>query len=304
MNRARKGLSLIELVVVVALAGLVGGAIGVTLTRQQRFYRGAAEVGYVREAVRDAMDVLAIDIRQMSVGDTVRLRADSAIEFFSTIGVSAVCQEAGAEVGLPGLHSSGNSLSAFLMQPDTGDVAAFYSYSEVDGEKWERHRISDVAARSLGSSCPPVSRFTVQADLDARNDGLVLTLTSPLSGVIEAGAPVRFLRRGRYSLYHSSDGWYLGYRRCNAIGQSVCGAIQPISGTYRPYSIDPAASGLLFEYFDRGGQRLDPTSSPLTLARVDVTARGESGRGFSMRGENGRISDSATITVAIRNGAR
>jgi prepilin-type N-terminal cleavage/methylation domain-containing protein len=304
MSAKRAGVTLVELLVVVALAGLVAGIIATTLSRQEQFYRRAAETGFVRESVRDAMDVLSMDVRQMSVADTVRLMGDSAIEFFSAAGMSVVCTAAGNEIGLPAVQASGNSLSGYLTQPDTGDLAAFYGSSTVGEPLWERHRIAGVGTRSISNGCPASSGFSPSSDLDAGSSGLVLALASPLGDGVKPGAPVRFLRRGRYSLYHASDGeWYLGYRRCNATGPSVCGAIQPISGAYRPYDADPRSSGLVFEYFDSSGQRLHATSA-LALARVDITARAESGSGASIGGMVGRIVDSATVTVAVRNRTR
>jgi len=123
----RRGFTLTELAVVLALFGVVGSAIGVTLLRQQRFYRGATELLYAREGVRDAMEILSTDVRGMSTADTARLLADSAFELFANIGSSVVCQLAGAEIGLPGVVSPrGNTLTAFLAQPDTGDLALFF----------------------------------------------------------------------------------------------------------------------------------------------------------------------------------
>ena len=89
--------------------------------------------------------------------------------------------------------------------------------------------------------------------------------------------------------------WYLGYRRCNAVGASTCGAIQPLSGPYRDYSSNPRNTGLLFEYFDESGSRLTPGGSPLALARVDITARAESRQRIVVEGREpvpGRLSDS------------
>lgn len=302
LNCNRRGLSLAELVVVIALAGLVGGTILGTITRQQRFYRGASELLYVREGVRDAMEVLSANVRETSVADTVRAAADSAIEFFATVGGSVVCQIMGNDVGLPATHSSGNSLSAFRAEPDTGDLALFHVDSAGTNERWERRRISGFVQQSLASSCPPTSRLSRQSDLDAGLKGFVATLTEPLSNDVRPGAVVRFIRRERYSLYRASDGdWYLGYRRCNAIGTSACGTVQPVSGPYRAYSRDPRATGLFFEYFDAAGQPLDVASAPLGLARVDVTARSESGHLLPSDGPFARrIADSAIVSVAIR----
>jgi type II secretory pathway pseudopilin PulG len=302
LNHDRPGLSLVELVAVIALAGLVGGTIVTTITRQQRFYRNAAETLYARESVRDAIAVLSTDIRLASVADTIRPLADSAIEFFATIGASVVCQTVGNEVGLAPAHAAGNSLSGFLIEPDTGDLVLFRTDSAGAGEHWERYRISSFTSRSLASSCTAASRFSRNSDFAAGVTGFVVTLTTALRGDVKPGAPVRFIRRARYGLYHASDGgWYLGYRRCNAVGPSACGVVQPVSGPYRGYSPDPAATGLLFEYFDVLGRRLDAAASPLALARVDVTARTES---LSSGSRSEKISDSAKTSVAIRNRAQ
>ena len=305
MTRERRAFSLAELVAVIALAGLVGGTIAVTIARQQQFYRGASELLHVRADVRDALGVLSTDIRGMSAADTVRLGADSAIEFFATVGASVACQILGNDVGLPPAHSSGNSLSAFLAEPDTGDLALFHTDSAGPTEHWERHRVSRFASSSLASSCPPTSRFSRQSDLDVGARGFVVTLTTPLRDDIKPGTVIRFIRRARYSLYHASDrNWYLGYRRCNAIGPSACGIVQPVSGPYRAYSAARLATGLLFEYFDGTGQRLDPAVAPLALARIDVTARSHSEQRLPPGAQpSSEIADSATLSVAVRNGA-
>src|SRR5687767_1687277 len=150
-GQARSGVTLAELAVVLALIGLLGSAIGVTLLRQQRFYRGTTELLHAREGVRDAMELLSTDIRGMSVADTVRLLADSAIEFFANIGSSVVCQtNNGTSAGMPGAASPrGNALSAFLTQPDTGDIALFLRDSGEGTSEWERHRIVGFGERSL-----------------------------------------------------------------------------------------------------------------------------------------------------------
>jgi hypothetical protein len=288
------------------LIGLVGSTIGLTLVRQQRFYRSTTELLHARGGVRDAMELLSADIRGMSVADTVRLLADSAIEFFANVGSSVVCQRVGATgVGLPGASPGrGNTLTAFLTQPDTGDIALFHSDSIDGGSEWERHRITGLSARSLAATCPPSSDFARNAQPIVGSTGLLLDLASPLSAHIGVGAPVRFVRRGRYSLYRGSDGdWYLGYRRCNALGASTCGAIQPLSGPYRAYSANPRTTGLLFEYFDRSGARLSTGGSPLGIARLNITARAESGQRIEVEGRVTVPSDSATVAIAIRNGS-
>ncbi|MEO8579346.1 MAG: type II secretion system protein [Gemmatimonadales bacterium] len=313
-NRPR-GFTLIELAVVLSILGIAGAAIGMTLLRQQRFYRGASELMYSRQSVRDAIELLSTDIRGASVTDTVRLLADSAIELFTNIGSSVLCQSSGSEVGLPGAAPApGNTLSAFLFEPDTGDIALFYGDStEGTGgdstgsvSRWERHRIEVFSRRLLASACPASAAFAPSGDLSGNGaTGFVMTLRAPLSQHVGAGAPVRFVRRGRYSLYKASDGdWYLGYRRCNAEGPRACGVVQPLSGPYRPYSPDSHLTGLLFEYFDAQGTRLGAGASPLAVARVDITARAQSSQRLLIEGRSWTPRDSATLSIAVRNGLR
>jgi prepilin-type N-terminal cleavage/methylation domain-containing protein len=301
--RPPRGFTLIELVVVLLILGLVGSTIGLTLLRQQRFYRGATELLYAREGVRDAIDLLSTDIRGMATADTASLLADSAIEMFASVGGSVVCQDAGTEVGLPGeIPPPRNTLSAFVTQPDTGDLAVFYRDSIETGSQWERHRIVAFSSRSLAIACPASTGLSHVEDANAGATGFLLTLSTPLSSHVVRGAPVRFIRRGRYSLYHAGDGdAYLGYRRCNAVGPPVCGSIQPLSGPYRAYSPTSGSTGLLFEYFDDRGERLGAGASPTKLARVDVTARAESRQRVIIEGHSQASGDSATLAVWVRN---
>jgi hypothetical protein len=76
-----------------------------------------------------------------------------------------------------------------------------------------------------------------------------------------------------------------------------------LSGPYRAYSSDPRNTGLLFEYFDESGSKLLPDASPLTLARVDITARSEGRQRIVVEGRVNTPTDSGTVAIAIRNRA-
>jgi prepilin-type N-terminal cleavage/methylation domain-containing protein len=303
LNRA--GFTLVELIVAAVVASIAGGAMIMTLSRQQRFFASADAIGEVRGQLRDAADVLASDLRGASVARFgVPVMSDSAVEFFATIGTSVGCNApAGLTIGLPPeVLAAGNTLTSLLAQPDTGDIAMLLSVPRArpDSATWEALRIASFTSRATSTACPQSTGFTTAGDLGSGSSGYMLTLAQTPSITISAGAPVAFVRRVRYSLYKSSDGlWYLGYRRCNATPPG-CAAIQPVSGPYRAYSSSAGTSGLSFRFFDASGQQL--TSSSAAVARIDIVLRGQTARAASLTGDaRTSFRDSAVITVSPRN---
>jgi len=306
------GFTLIELIVATVIAGLVGATLVMTLRRQQRFYSSAAEMISVRAQLRDAADALASDIRSASVARYgLAVMTDSALELFSSVGTSVVCDPpSGRTVYLPPpTLASKTVLTSLLAPPDTGDLAMIYVLpgADPDSARWLEARISAFASRALSTSCPASTGFSSIADAAAGRTGYALTLASDPSIAIRKGAPVRFIRRARYSLYRSSDGnWYLGYRRCNALGPSICGTIQPVSGPYLPYAKGvTSVGGLAFRYFTADGAELFDASLSAYVARIDIVLRGETARAVALTGDaRTRYRDSAVVTISPRNRAR
>lgn len=280
----------------ISLLSVIGAAVGSAILHQQRFHRDASALLDARQGVRDAMEVLSGDIRGSSPDDTLRLMADSALELFTTIGTSVSCRSAsGSAIYLAAESVSGNTLTSFLLTPDTGDlVLLFRTTGEESAGSWERHRVEAFAGRSNRPGC--------FSDDGSPAEGFLLTLQKPPDPAVRPGTPIRFIRRVRYSLYRTSDAqWFLGYRRCNALGPSVCGGIQPVSGPYQRYSADEAQTGFLFEYFAAGGERLASGVPPLSVARIDITARARRMRGVTPRTTGPAPLESATASIALRN---
>ncbi|HVF39521.1 MAG TPA: hypothetical protein VM939_06440, partial [Gemmatimonadaceae bacterium] len=94
------------------------------------------------------------------------------------------------------------------------------------------------------------------------------------------------------------------YRRCNAIGASACGPVQPVSGPYMPYA-SGGATGLMFRYYDASGAVLTQSSADTLLARVDITVRGETATALRLAGDAvTRYRDSAIVSASPRNRLR
>lgn len=311
LNRQPAGFTLIELVVATAVAAIVGLTLMMTLRRQERFYSSASQMLAVRSQLRDGADVLTSDIRGAAVERFgFPLMTDSAVEFFSTIGSSVVCETpSGATLFLPpSTLSNGATLTSLLASPDTGDIALIYAMpgGVPDSARWVEARIASFSSRSLVTSCPPATGFTSSSDLAAGQHGYALTLSANPAVVIRKGAPVRFLRRGRYSLYASAGDWYLGYRRCNAGAPQFCGTIQPVSGPYLPYAGGGSPdAGLAFRYFDMNGDAIGDESLSPMVARIDVVLRGATSRAVALAGDaRVRYRDSTVVSVSPRNRAR
>lgn len=300
----RSGFSLVELVVAMAVIGVVAGAVHSGLTRQQRAFRAIAAMVAMRADVRDAAAVLESDLRPMSPLDTIPLAADSAIEFYGVLGSSVSCDSApGYTVRIPPERlASGAVLTALLASPDSGDQLLLYSddSAHVAGEpRWERHAIASVSTQAASLACPPSTGFTAAGD--ASEPAYIIALRREASAGVRRGAPVRFVRRNRYSLYRSASRWYLGNRRCNAVGPSVCGVIQPLSGPYAPYSAS-GVSGIGLRYFDSDRAPLAPAVARVRAARLDISVRSAA----AMIARPGlatalQYEDSARISLALRN---
>lgn len=303
----RPGFTFIELIIATAIAGVVGGAIAVTLMRQQSFHAAAADIIAVRSDLRDAADVLVADIRSAAVATYgLPLMTDSAIEMITSIGTSVVCSTTSlATLMLPPTRlANGNTLTSLLATPDAGDIALLYGnpFNTPDTARWQAIPVVAFATRSVATSCPASTGFTGTADADGR--GYSVTLATPAPAA-RAGTPIRFLRRIRYSLYRSSDAkWYLGYKRCGMSPPSTCDAVQPVSGPYNAYSPGPT-SGLTFRYYDATGAELAVGANGISVARVDIVLRGGTARSVSLTGDIRRTyRDSAIVSVAPRNRRR
>lgn len=224
--------------------------------------------------------------------------SDTSLELYSVIGSSVVCLSPSATtLGLPPSNLvSGSTLTAILVQPDTGDIASIYS---VDSAAWTNYRITGFGTRSIAASCPSSTGFTSLGD---GVPGYLLTLSAAPAAPVRPGSIIHFLRRARYSFYRSSDGeWYLGYRRCAVAAPGACSSIQPVSGPYRPYG-SSGSGGISFRYRDRSGVEITTAAQSRALARVDIVLRGQSPSLISMTGDARKVwRDSVLVSVSPRN---
>lgn len=298
MTARRRGVTLVEMLAVLALLAIVGGAVGRLLLRQQRFYSALHERLAMRSQLRDGIDLLAVALRYAAVqGEPFTFASDTAVEFSSIIGAGTVCAASGANIDLtPEPAASAAGLTSFATTPDTADaVLVYHAASATSSSGWSRAGVGSVGSRPVGAVCGG-SALLSPVDLATAVRSTELTL-APATPALP-GTPVRVVRRGRFSIYRAGDGlWYLGYRRC----APACNGIQPVSGPYAPGTIPPLA----LRYAGANGTTLPTPLDSVArsrITRVDLVLRARSRGIVDLPGfGRGIARDSALATVALRN---
>jgi hypothetical protein len=284
-----------ELLVSLCVLGVITALGAGALSSEQRNARGAARLRAVRAEIRDATSIIAHDLRGASpLSDTLRIASDTAVEFFAPVLTAITCaQGSGTRLLLvPPASAADGTLSAIGGQPDTGDLVWIWEEDSLRTPGfWRRRRVAAYAAGSAESCDPHLQPIGSQPH--------VLTVLED-AGSVPAGAPVQLVRRGRYSVYRASDGaWYLGYRRCDALGPSRCQAVQPVAGPYHT----PAGgeSGVAFRYFGESGAELTGAAAETGTWRIEAIVRSDTSGSALMAGRAHALGDSVAMIVGLRN---
>jgi prepilin-type N-terminal cleavage/methylation domain-containing protein len=238
VTRARRGMTLAELLVALVLAAIVSAAVAAALSGAERQMRRAVAASTDRRTLREAELVLSAELRA-APADSLRLLGDTAVEFPGLVGTSVVCVGAGNVVVLPpAAAESGAPYSVWRARPEVGDMVV--AFDTLGGGHWSTATVDSVDSRPDGAGCLPASGLLSAADSVARQAALWLRLDRALTGA-RTGAPLRVIRRARYVLLRGvNHEWTLSYRRCDPGG--ACEASQPVVGALA----SAADSGLVF----------------------------------------------------------
>lgn len=248
--RARRGFSLIELIVGLVIGMIVLGGVVELMIVQGKGYRKQREVIDTRETAREAAALLTWDLRQSVFGGSVpSVMTAGTIALRSPRGLGTVCAR---HPTLPryGLWKSGGNIAA-----TTDDSALVY---QVGRDKWTALKISAVGT-------PAAMGVTACAWPGARPPDVVVEFvvnTKTDTSYIKVGAPFRSFRRVLYTEFQQNGRWWLGRK----IGSAA--TYDQLTGPL----IAPS-SGLAFAYYDTLGA---VTANPAALGSVAFTLRTES----------------------------
>lgn len=302
-RETRSGVTLIELIVAMAVAGIVLSTIAAISLRGQRLFADLAGARAATARVREATDILPLEIRGATpASGDIREARDTALELRGTIAAGIACIAESGGLALAPPTPGPLSYAGVLTPVDSGDSAWVLTPSD-SVASWVGYRVL-----ATSTAAPPDTACDAPGphlDAAARSVPMVsLTLAGnpPLAGML--GMPVRVTRAMRYSLYRAADGdWYLGERDWNSALSSFNG-IQPVSGPFRSPSASGGA-GLALTYFDSLGAALaSPVADTRRIAAVEIALRAQPAPGGGAAASRSGIvtsRDSARIYVMIHN---
>ena len=298
----RSGVTLVELVVALAIAGVVLSLVASISIRQQRIYADLADAAALSGQLREAAAILPTDLRGVATGSgDIRggEARDTAIEFRGTIASAVVCDTTAFGVVLAPAGPGVTGFASFLTPIEAGDTAWVYSSREPLDE-WRPYRVASVANLAAGAAtCAQLGPTLTGSERSAARVAIGLDGGPPPAAIV--GAPMRFTRAVRYSLYRASDGeWYLGVREWNP-SSARFNTIQPVGGPFA----SPSLGGLAFRYLDSLGASLGiPVLDTRTISLVRIELRGQTKnvtQALSAAGPSGKRSDSLSLVVLLRN---
>lgn len=299
---ARRGFTLIELMVGLVLLGMISAAIYQVLISDQRIYQAQTQRIDLQQNIRAAVTILPADFRLLDAfdGDIIGMSSDSIrIKAMRVLGV--VC-----DTSLPFLGGAltlrtvtiRNAMT-YGSRPFTAGTDSLLIYYEGNAasrndDSWVRGDLTATLAANCAGDGRPGTRLTT-------NLRPFVLPQQNLAGNIPLGSPVWGFESCTYKLYQESDGkWYLGLR--SGLGTNGHGhdpATQPISPIVGPLI---GANGLTLSYYDGAGA---VTAVPTNVAQIEIRVRGQTAQPVRLAdGTQTNQVDSIVTRVALRNNRR
>ena len=96
MRNRTRGFTLVEVLITVVVAGVLGGALMSLVLGQQKFYGHSDDTIVAQQNLRAAMDLMATELRMASPSDIMQARSDSVVVRFDILR-AVVCDVTGAD---------------------------------------------------------------------------------------------------------------------------------------------------------------------------------------------------------------
>ncbi len=297
---ARRGFTLIELMIALVLLGLVSAAVYKVLVNNQRVYLAQTQTIDLQQNIRAAAAILPAEFRELDAADgDIKGMGSDSLRIRAMRQLAFVCATPALGGGL------GQIILAVRTTPIYGNRQTFKQGDSIlvywEGNPTTRNDDQWLPAQLQKDPDPGVcvGDSTVAPNVPTR-PAYLLTLqptwiNNPAlnwAGAISNGAPVRGFDKVAYRSYQAADGnWYLGQRN-----PAQTGTIQPVVGPLI------GANGVTFTYYDSVGT---VTADSSKVAQIQIVLRARTAA--PIRGPNGVQAykvDSIVTRVALRNNPR
>ena len=275
IGNARRGFTIIELIVSFVIGLVVLGSVVQMMIVQGKSYRKQREQVDVRETVREAAALLSWDLRQAAVaGSPFAVLGANAVTVRSPRGLGTIC---GKHAVLPryALWKTAGSIQATV-----DDTALVYQIGKGGWNKLKITNVGTPVAMGVNACAWPGARAP---DMVVEFAVTAVTDTS----YIKTGAPFRNFRRVEYAEFQQNGRWWLGRKVGNAAGY------EQLTGPL----LAPGANGLSFTYYDTLGAVSANTNA---IGSVAFTIRTESFKNATTGSSFVYQRDSLTTKVAVR----
>ena len=280
----RRGTTLVELVIALALTGMLLAAASAGMLRQQRGFRWVGELGGAEAQMRPLAQMLPSELALLepAAGDLAPGQAsDSTLQVRATVASSFACDSSAGTVLVAPQDASGVAVVAPALSTVAGDSLWFFSG---DSLGWQGRRVAGATSASAACGSPvAASGATVR-----------LSLSAPMNA--PAGTPLRITRQERFVIYRAADGaWYLGLSDWSAASARFASP-QPVAG---PFVRTRTGFTTSFRYFDASGAPITPNgSNEASIARVRVSSVSAGSGPASATGQGRR--DSVDVAMSGR----
>jgi prepilin-type N-terminal cleavage/methylation domain-containing protein len=293
---ARRGFTLIELMIALVLLGLVSTAVYKVLVNNQRLYLAQTQTIDLQQNIRAGAAILPAEFRELDAADgDISAMGPDSIQMRAMRQLSLVCATPvlGGGIGQITLTVRTTPIYGSRQTFSNGDSILVY---------WEGNPTTRADDQWLPAQLQkaPDPGFCADSNV-ATNPAYLLTLqpqwinnpTLNRPGAILNGSPVRGFDKVVYRTYQAADGnWYLGQRN-----PATGGTIQPLIGPLT------GSNGVTFTYYDTAAA---VTAVPTQVAMIDIVLRARTAapiRGAGTGVQAYKV-DSITTRVALRNNPR